>query len=187
QTHRVQYFERYRLEYHPENPDPYKVELGLLGVSQADADKVDAALRNPEPAGQQQPDCIGQGPCGTTSAQPLPKSFAGLHIGDGGDGYGFNLDSLGLDSASRDKLFSALTDTQFGWIRQQIRWCSYEPAKGQFGNNYVAQVDTLINAAAAKGVKIMLSPVCSPDWAGSGGGLPNNPQDIADLMKFMAD
>ena len=30
-THRVQYFERYRLEYYPDNPDPYKVQLGLLG------------------------------------------------------------------------------------------------------------------------------------------------------------
>lgn len=27
----VQYFERARFEYHPNNPDPYKVELGLLG------------------------------------------------------------------------------------------------------------------------------------------------------------
>jgi hypothetical protein len=28
----VQYFERNRLEYHPELPDPYRVSLGLLGV-----------------------------------------------------------------------------------------------------------------------------------------------------------
>jgi polysaccharide biosynthesis protein PslG len=187
QKHRVQYFERYRLEYHPENKDPFRVLLGLLGVSQADADAVDASLRNPEPAGQPQPDCIGQGPCGVPSNQPLPKSFAGLHVGDGGDGYGFNVDSLGLDGTSRDKLFSTLSDVQFGWMRQQIRWCSYEPAKGQFGNNYVAQVDAVINAAAARGVKIMLSPVCSPDWTGAGGGLPKNPQDMGDLMKFMAD
>ena len=26
----VQYFERARLEFHPENPDPYRVQLGLL-------------------------------------------------------------------------------------------------------------------------------------------------------------
>ncbi len=29
----VQYFERERFEYHPDNPDPYKVELSLLGNS----------------------------------------------------------------------------------------------------------------------------------------------------------
>jgi hypothetical protein len=27
----VQYFERARLEWHPTNVDPYKVQMGLLG------------------------------------------------------------------------------------------------------------------------------------------------------------
>src|SRR5689334_13556881 len=67
QSHRVQYFERYRLEYHPENPDPYKVQLGLLGQTQAQLDNLDPTLLAPQPPGQQQPDCIGQGPCGSTS------------------------------------------------------------------------------------------------------------------------
>jgi hypothetical protein len=31
-TYLVQWFERARFEYHPQNPDPYKVLLGLLGV-----------------------------------------------------------------------------------------------------------------------------------------------------------
>ncbi len=187
QTHRVQYFERYRLEYHPENPDPYKVLLGLLGVSQADKDGLDPSLRNPEPAGQPQPDCIGQGPCGATGGQPLPRSYANVHIGDSGQGYGFNVDAIGLDAPSKDTLFGKFSEAQFGWMRQQVRWCSYEPQKGQFGNNYVAQVDALVNAAASHGVNLMLSPVCSPDWAGAGGGLPRNPQDLADLLGFMAN
>ncbi len=186
QSHRVQYFERYRLEYHPENPNPYKVLLGLLGVSQADKDNLDPALRASEPPGQPQPDCIGAGPCGI-SGQPLPRSYAGIHVGDNGGGYGFNVDGIGLDSGSKDIMFGKIAEAQFGWLRQQVRWSSYEPAKGQFGNNYVAQVDALINAAAAKGVNIMLSPVSSPDWAGSGGGLPNNPQDFADFIGFMAN
>jgi hypothetical protein len=32
-TYTVQYFERARFEYHPELPDPYRVSLGLLGVT----------------------------------------------------------------------------------------------------------------------------------------------------------
>ncbi len=32
QQYLVQYFERNRLEYHPELPDPYRVSLGLLGT-----------------------------------------------------------------------------------------------------------------------------------------------------------
>ena len=31
QSYQIQLFERARLEYHPENPDPYRVQLGLLG------------------------------------------------------------------------------------------------------------------------------------------------------------
>ncbi len=187
QTHRVQYFERYRLEYHPENPDPYKVLLGLLGVSQADKDNLDPALRAPEPPGQPQPDCIGQGPCGIGGGQPLQRSYANVHVGDNGGGYGFNVDAIGLDAGSKDTMFGKVAEAQFGWIRQQVRWSSYEPAKGQFGNNYVAQLDALIDAANAKGVNVMLSPVSSPDWAGSGGGLPKNPQDFADFIGFMAN
>lgn len=34
--YRVQYFERQRMEHHPENPAPYHVLLGLLGVQRAD-------------------------------------------------------------------------------------------------------------------------------------------------------
>ena len=158
--------------------------LGLLGVSQADKDNLDPAVRAPEPAGQPQPDCIGQGSC---TAQPLARSYAGVHVGDQGQGYGFNVDAIGLDSGSKDTMFGKVYGAQFGWIRQQVRWSSYEPAKGQFGNNYVAQLDALINAAAAKGVNIMLSPVSSPDWAGAAGGLPRNPQDFADFIGFMAN
>ena len=192
QTHRVQYFERYRLEYHPENKDPFKVLLGLLGQTQAKADNLDPALLSTEAAGQQQPDCIGQGPCGSTSGpvagQPLPKSYAGLHVGDGADGYGFNVDSIGLDGPSKDTMFGQVQGAGFNWIRQQIRWSSYETAKGQFGNNYVAQTDALVSAASAKGVKVLFSIENSPDWeCGCGGGLPKNPQDLADLLAFMAN
>ncbi|MHB8644967.1 MAG: cellulase family glycosylhydrolase [Thermomicrobiales bacterium] len=187
QVHRVQYFERYRLEYHPENKDPYRVLLGLLGQTQAANDNLDPALLAPEPPNQPQPDCIGQGPCGATSGQPLPQSYAGLHVGDGADGYGFNVDANGLDPGSKDALFGQVSGAGFNWIRQQVRWSSYEPAKGQFGNNYVAQVDALVNATAAKGVKLLLSIESSPGWAGSNEGLPNNPKDMSDLMTFMAN
>ncbi|MCA1666857.1 MAG: hypothetical protein LC793_05535 [Thermomicrobia bacterium] len=185
QTHRVQYFERYRLEYHPENKDPYRVLIGLLGQTQAANDSLDPALLAPEPAGQVQPDCVGQGPCG--AVQSLAKSYAGLHVGDGADGYGFNVDANGLDAASKETMFGQVSGAGFGWIRQQVRWASYEPTKGQFGNDYVLQVDALVNTTAAKGDKLLLSIETSPAWAGNSGGLPNNPKDIGDLLGFMAN
>ncbi len=193
QMHRVQYFERYRLEYHPENKGTqYEVLIGLLGVSQADKDGVDQSLRVAEAVNQAQPNCV-EGNCGgAVTGQPLPRSYAALHIGDGGDGYGFNVDGIGLDAPSKDVMFGKMSEAKFGWMRQQIRWKAAEPSKGAFGNNYVAQLDALVNAASAKGVNIMLSPVDSPAWTGSSqtngvGGLPPNAQDFADFIKFLAD
>ena len=42
-TYTVQYFERARFEYHPENPAGYTVELGRLGAAAAKQDKVSTA------------------------------------------------------------------------------------------------------------------------------------------------
>src|SRR5438270_97524 len=61
QTHRVQYFERFRLEYHPENPVPNNVQLGLLGVSELDRSQVAPSSRTSEPAGVAQPDVVNTG------------------------------------------------------------------------------------------------------------------------------
>ncbi len=36
----VQWFERARFEYHPENPDPYKIQLGLIGSELLDLTSV---------------------------------------------------------------------------------------------------------------------------------------------------
>jgi uncharacterized protein YkwD len=44
QTHQVQYFERGRFEYHPENQPPYDVLLGLVGKNQLKAHYASGAL-----------------------------------------------------------------------------------------------------------------------------------------------
>jgi len=50
----VQYFQRACLEWHPENPHPYKVQLGLLGEidvdQKQDGKKLDPTLLDPQPA-----------------------------------------------------------------------------------------------------------------------------------------
>jgi hypothetical protein len=161
------------------------VQLGLLGVTQADKDNLDPALRTPEPPNQPPTDCIGQGPC---TGQPLARSYANVHVGDQGQGYGFNVDGAGLDASGKDIMFGKVYGAGFGWVRQQVRWSSYEPTKGQFGNDYVANLDAFVNAATSAGVNVMLSPVSAPSWTGAAnGGLPPNPQDFADFIGFMAN
>lgn len=48
-TVETQWFERARFEYHPNNPDPYKVELGLLGSEIRDAAPIPPANTPPPP------------------------------------------------------------------------------------------------------------------------------------------
>ena len=50
QTYTVQYFERARFEYHPENPPGWQVELGRLGAAAATAAQVDVSPA-PQPGG----------------------------------------------------------------------------------------------------------------------------------------
>ena len=193
--HRVQYFERYRLEYHPEISDPkYQVLLGLLGTSQADNDGIGVSDPNRavEMAGVTEPACVQGAIGGICAGGGLTQSAANVHVGSGGDGYGFNLDGIGLDGPSKDTVLGKVQEAKFGWIRQQVRWSSVETSKGQFGNNYTAQLDSFVNAANAKGLNILLSPISSPAWTGSvqvdgSGGLPTNPQDFADFVGFLAD
>ncbi len=49
-TVQTQWFERARFEFHPNNPDPYKVELGLLGSEVKDAAAPPATTPPPPPA-----------------------------------------------------------------------------------------------------------------------------------------
>jgi polysaccharide biosynthesis protein PslG len=108
-----------------------------------------------------------------------------LHVGDNGDGYGFNVWGLSADQSFRDKVYANVQDAGFGWVRQQVVWASMEPQKGNYGNDTTAQLDQFVNGASAKGIKILLSVVKSPDWVGAKGGLPTKTQDFTDFMGFL--
>ncbi len=66
-TYNVQYFERARFEYHPENATPYTVLLGLLGGEQYKAKHGGTTPAPPVPAPAAKP---------TASASPAPRPSA---------------------------------------------------------------------------------------------------------------
>ncbi len=125
----------------------------------------------------------------TTAATKAPAAANGdltqLHVGDNGDGYGFNVWGLSGDPAFRDKVYANVQGAGFGWVRQQAQWAAMEPQKGSYGNDTTAQLDQFVNGANAKGLKILLSVVKSPDWVGAKGGLPTKTQDFTDFMSFL--
>ncbi|MHB8645039.1 MAG: cellulase family glycosylhydrolase [Thermomicrobiales bacterium] len=125
----------------------------------------------------------------TAAATKAPVATNGdltqLHVGDNGDGYGFNVGGLSSDPAFRDKVYANVQGAGFNWVRQQVIWAAMEPRKGSYGNDTTAQLDQFVSGANAKGLKILLSVVKSPDWVGTKGGLPTKTQDFTDFMGFL--
>lgn len=115
------------------------------------------------------------------AAAPPASAFRGQNL----FGYGAQLNWTNSDNGAE---MGQLVQIGFRWAKVQIRWCDVE---GGRGNIDYSQMDRLINAATAKGIKVMFSVVCAPGWSrsdrGAGGsGPPDNMQDAADFMGNLA-
>ncbi|HZY43543.1 MAG TPA: cellulase family glycosylhydrolase [Anaerolineae bacterium] len=91
---------------------------------------------------------------------PVPQATPTIPaLQDPAFGYGIQADFLTGDPAY------AMTQTarlRMGWIKQQLRWGVFSPAPDQFD---WSGFDRVINAASAKGLKVMLSIVTAPQWS----------------------
>ncbi len=134
-------------------------------------------------------------PAATATAPPTPTAvptaatpsdtLAQLHVGENGDGYGFNVWGLTDAAAARSAVYANVQGAGFGWMRQQVSWAAMEPQRGTFRSPTATQLDQFVSGASAKGLKVMLSVVKSPDWVGAKGGLPTKTQDFTDFMTFL--
>ncbi len=116
------------------------------------------------------------------------RDLTQLHIGDNGDGYGFNVWGANFDATFRSRVITSVQGAGFGWVRQQVIWAAMEPQKGNFGTDTTAQLDLFVNDASANGLRILLSVVRSPTWIGANGGLPAaRTQDFYDFMTFLTE
>lgn len=105
----------------------------------------------------------------------------------GGLGYGIQADLI--SAGNYDQIFGAIKGMGFNWVKQQIEWFRYNPAKGQYD---WGDIDRVVDVANANGVNLLLSVVKAPRWSRPGNsdfsvqGPPANPQDMADFMGAMA-
>ena len=152
QVYWVQYFERNRFEFQPQQRPEFQVLLGRLGAQYAEEnpDKINTrAFEYREPAGS------------------LPEPFI----------YGANIRGYYAD---RDRALTLLKNAFEAnnysggpaWIRQQVPWQDHMMRDGRIA---WSELDHVINAAAAKNVKVLLSIAKSPAWATDNGsdGMPN--------------
>lgn len=156
QTYWVQYFERQRMEWHPEQPDPrYRILLGLLGNEYRDRfHSNNSAFR------------------ARSAADSLPRPFV----------YGFNAHLYGQGTAWQDRNRALTLSKNAGmpWIRQQVRWMDLHDGSGAI---YWAELDDIVADASRQNVNLLLSIVTAPAWAG-GPGMPRR-ENFGDFANFL--
>jgi len=113
--------------------------------------------------------------------QPPASNFTGQNLFN----YGAQLNWTNIDNNVE---MGQLNGMGFKWAKVQVRWCDFE---GSPGNISYGQMDQLINAANGKGIKVLFSVVCAPNWSradgGRGGsGPPDDMQKAADFMGNIA-
>ena len=159
----VQYFERNRFEFQPQQPPDYRVLLGRLGAQYAadNPGKVNQdAFRYRQPA------------------ESMPEPFI----------YGSNAQLYYVD---RDRTLTlakiAFESNNFTggptWIRQQVPWQDHMNCNGQIA---WGELDNVVAAAAAKNVKLMFSVVRAPGCftANGGHGMPTR-QHFGRFAQFL--
>ncbi len=157
----VQYFERQRMEWHPDEPDPrYRILLGLLGNEYRDLRHRTNPAFNYRPADQ-----------------ALPRPFI----------YGFNAHLYGQGTAwqDRNRVLQMSRDAGVYWIRQQVRWMDLHDRSGAI---YWAELDDIVADANRQGVSLLLSVVAAPSWATANGshGMPRR-ENFKDFAYFMGE
>ncbi|MFS8531779.1 cellulase family glycosylhydrolase [Sphaerobacter thermophilus] len=169
EVHTVQYFERARFEWHPEyRGTPYEVLLGLLGTEYLQVRGApEEALARQDPT--------------LPPPDPIRNLRHGPHVG-----YGFNVFLWGDDQsdALNQKAHEMVKDAGFSWVRVQAQWRELEPAPGSYNPS---GLDRIVDSAARNGVKLLVSVVKSPEWAGANGGVPEDPARFEELMRFLAE
>jgi len=162
-TYWVQYFERQRMEWHPDEPDPrYRILLGLLGNEYRDANHRNNPAFTPAPR---------------DDARSLPRPFI----------YGYNA-HLYQDREpwqDRKRVLQLVKNSGFGWVRQQVRWMDLHDRSGAI---YWEEFDDIVRDANDMGVKLFISVVAAPGWATDNGrnGLPNR-ANINQFAYFMGE
>lgn len=181
-TYTVQYFERARFEYHPEFARTrYEVLLGLLGWQHYKVLEVRKDVSATQLPGQEA-SLTGPGVSGPPLVRPAfatpPFPLKAPHLS-----YGMN---VWLFQQDKPRVLGLVKGAGFSWIRQQVRWDTIEPRQGQYD---WAELDRIVEATAQDNVRVILSVVRSPRWAGINGttGLPANPATFGTLMQRMAE
>ena len=92
--------------------------------------------------------------------------------------------------AQRTAVLDSLAAAHVEWIRVDLGWSSFEEhGKGQISQWYAGMVDSVVDQAQARGIKVLGTLWLTPAWANGGQGTrvpPSNPADYADFARWAA-
>ncbi|MBX5445986.1 cellulase family glycosylhydrolase [Sphaerobacter sp.] len=163
----VQYFERARFEWHPENPWPHDVLLGHLGRQALAARPVPPLAVTPEgPAGPTPP--IGP--------QPLYNHPVGC---------AFNVFWWGDEPnhVTNETYLDLVRDAGCDWVRVQGQWGLMEPEPGYY---IFHPLDRFVDAARERGLHVLVTVNAPPAWAlDIPPGTPANPVSFGRFMEVL--
>ena len=110
-------------------------------------------------------------------AAPARYPAAGLGFGDGAQ-------MTWLNAGDVNRELDAVARTGANWLRVLIPWSDVEKTRGQYD---WAQTDLVVNAAAARNLKVLGVIAYTPDWARpSGSYFTAPPDDPATYAQFAA-
>jgi polysaccharide biosynthesis protein PslG len=168
----VQYFERTRMEYHPEEAPEYQILLGHLGI-QALEDH-----RTPELATERQQPTFADRDApviGPTALYPENRLACGINMAfwSNGDQDKLNRQALGL-----------LADSGCTWVRLQFTWDGLQPEADSAVDYYVWPYVHMANIAKERGLNVLVNVAHAPAWARPADPtLPGDPEAFGNFMR----
>lgn len=111
-----------------------------------------------------------------------------------------------VDATERVRQLDAVKDLGAEMVRVDVGWSSLEQnGKGQYSNWYLNKIDSVVNEAEARGLKLLFTFTATPCWASSAPDsikqdcagswwdrgvqdyAPKNPADYADALAFLVE
>jgi hypothetical protein len=167
----VQYFERVRLEWHPEHRGTeYEFLLGLLGTEYLVAHGAPPQALEPQ------------------SPAAAPEDPTRFWWDEAGFRYGFNIawarDEGG--DAMNTQTTVLVEQAGFNAVRIQALWSQLEPVQGEYD---FSSIDRLVSVAESRRQRVLVSIVRAPHWVlpeGVDHGIPSNTAPFEDFMRALA-
>ena len=82
------------------------------------------------------------------------------------------------DDAERIEVLDKLAAAGIEWIRMDFGWSSVEPRPGAWATWYLERADLVVDAARARGIKVLMSLGRTPSWANGGRDVNVPPTDF---------